>query len=121
MTMSAQPAFQPDAPRHLPQQGAVPDTRQAILFFGHVLDLQDPARIPVAANEPYRSAWADTWRRAISSCARLAGNALGGLLTWRDRAGGRRVLADLDARMLKDLGLTKTDVWRESNKPFWQS
>ena len=119
--MSAQPAFRPDAPRQMPQQGAVPDSRQAILFFGHVLDLKDPAQIPVAANEPYRSAWADTWRRAISSCARLGGRTLVGLLTWRDRAGSRKVLAELDARMLKDIGLTKVDVRRESNKPFWQS
>ena len=40
--------------------------------------------------------------------------------TWRARARGRRHLADLDVRMLRDIGITRMDVERECHKPFWQ-
>lgn len=39
---------------------------------------------------------------------------------WSERAYQRRVLSTLDARMLKDLGLTRADVERETAKPFWR-
>ena len=29
-------------------------------------------------------------------------------------------LAGLDERMLRDIGLTKVDIWHEINKPFWR-
>ena len=37
------------------------------------------------------------------------------------RSSQRAHLRDLDAHLLKDLGLTKTEVWRESRKAFWQA
>jgi uncharacterized protein YjiS (DUF1127 family) len=118
--MKPQPAFRAEAAPHAQPQGALRDPRQAILFFGHVLDQQDLAKLSVAANEPYRTALADTWRRGLSVCARLAGDVLGGVLAWRERAAARRHLANLDARLLKDIGLSPVDVWRESHKSFWQ-
>jgi uncharacterized protein YjiS (DUF1127 family) len=39
---------------------------------------------------------------------------------WRERARSRRSLHHLDARMLRDIGLTPADVERECRKPFWQ-
>ncbi len=42
------------------------------------------------------------------------------LLDWQNRARGRRMLAELDDRLLSDIGLTRVDVWREVNKPFWR-
>lgn len=39
---------------------------------------------------------------------------------WSERASQRRRLAELDVRMLKDIGLSRADVARESGKRFWQ-
>lgn len=38
-----------------------------------------------------------------------------------DRAAQRRVLATLDDRMLKDIGLTRVDAAQECAKPFWRA
>jgi uncharacterized protein YjiS (DUF1127 family) len=38
---------------------------------------------------------------------------------WRRRQ-SRNQLATLDARMLRDIGLTSCDVDQEANKPFWR-
>lgn len=59
-----------------------------------------------------------------SSNAPLAGTftAFGMILsTWRRRAKERRELSTLDARTLRDLGLSASDVNFEVNKPFWRS
>ena len=42
------------------------------------------------------------------------------LLAWQDRDRQRRHLAELDDRLLKDIGLTSGDVARETRKPFWR-
>jgi len=39
---------------------------------------------------------------------------------WRRRVRGRAELAELDDRMLKDIGLTRADAEFLSNKPFWR-
>lgn len=39
---------------------------------------------------------------------------------WRARISERRQLTGLDERMLRDIGLTKLDIWHEANKPFWR-
>ncbi len=41
------------------------------------------------------------------------------LEAWHERARGRRRLMELDDRLLKDIGLTRADVARETSKPFW--
>lgn len=43
----------------------------------------------------------------------------GAVLGWQQRAAERRHLAALDDRMLKDMGISRADVNRESTKPFW--
>ena len=42
------------------------------------------------------------------------------LSEWRKRAAGRRELANLDDRLLHDIGLTRSDAERELMKPFWR-
>lgn len=39
---------------------------------------------------------------------------------WRRRARSRAELAMLDERTLRDIGITRADVWRETGKPFWR-
>jgi uncharacterized protein YjiS (DUF1127 family) len=39
---------------------------------------------------------------------------------WRARSAQRRALFRLDDCMLKDVGLSRADVEREAEKPFWQ-
>lgn len=46
--------------------------------------------------------------------------AVGLVLTWQQRARERRQLASMDEYGLKDIGLTKVDIMREADKPFWQ-
>ena len=40
---------------------------------------------------------------------------------WRDRARQRRRLLELDDRLLSDIGVTRSDAVRESDKPFWEA
>ena len=42
------------------------------------------------------------------------------LRQWRRRKNGRLELARLDERMLRDIGLTRSDAEYEINKPFWR-
>ncbi len=42
------------------------------------------------------------------------------LLTWQERASQRRLLASLEDRMLKDVGISRADAEREASKPFWR-
>ena len=42
------------------------------------------------------------------------------LATWQERAASRRRLGQIDDWMLKDIGLTRADVARETAKPFWR-
>lgn len=57
--------------------------------------------------------------------ARLVGgfvrNVAGTLVAWRERARARRVLAAMDERMRRDIGLSQFHVLRESTKPFWRA
>ena len=43
------------------------------------------------------------------------------LEVWRERRRGRRLLAQMDAHDLKDLGLSPADVYAEIEKPFWRA
>jgi uncharacterized protein YjiS (DUF1127 family) len=51
--------------------------------------------------------------------ARL-GRVLGTLFSLADRARSRRMLAELDERLLRDIGLSRADIDREIEKPFWR-
>ncbi len=44
----------------------------------------------------------------------------GKLARWQESHRQRYALQALDDRLLKDIGLSRADVHRESAKPFWQ-
>jgi uncharacterized protein YjiS (DUF1127 family) len=48
-------------------------------------------------------------------------NLLTRFLDWRERARGRHLLRQLDDRMLRDIGLGRSDVDRDCAKHFWQA
>ncbi len=39
---------------------------------------------------------------------------------WERRARERRALGEMSEHMLKDLGISRVDARRESDKPFWR-
>lgn len=41
------------------------------------------------------------------------------LLAWQERASMRTQMAELSDHMRKDMGITESDVVRETSKPFW--
>ena len=43
------------------------------------------------------------------------------LLSWQRRDNERHVLAQLDDKILRDLGLSRSEVARELRKPFWRA
>jgi uncharacterized protein YjiS (DUF1127 family) len=51
----------------------------------------------------------------------LVARLLGRLLLWQARAQERRILASLDDRLLKDIGLDRGQVMAEADKPFWRA
>jgi len=56
----------------------------------------------------------------LRSATSLLDSVLQALLAWQDRDRQRRQLAELDDRLLKDIGLSVGDVARETRKPFWR-
>lgn len=47
---------------------------------------------------------------------------LGAILrNWRHRSRSRNELRGLDARMLRDIGLTRAQTMSEAEKPFWRA
>jgi len=40
--------------------------------------------------------------------------------TWMERNRQRHTLANLPDYMLKDIGVSRVDAWREAKKPFWR-
>ena len=42
------------------------------------------------------------------------------LLQWLQRSRTRREITELDDHLLRDIGLTRSDVMAESRKHFWQ-
>jgi uncharacterized protein YjiS (DUF1127 family) len=69
--------------------------------------------------------WYEPLRRARGPKVRAESRGVGDrvlatLREWRRRARDRAQLAELDDRMLKDIGLTRTDAEFLINKPFWR-
>jgi uncharacterized protein YjiS (DUF1127 family) len=52
--------------------------------------------------------------------AQACGRAGGVVREWHRRSRDRAKLAMLDDRMLRDIGVSRADVWYECNKPFWR-
>jgi uncharacterized protein YjiS (DUF1127 family) len=65
-----------------------------------------------------------TAARTIRAAARTLPRRLGVLarvLGWLDLATQRRHLAELDERMLRDIGLRREDALAEARRPFWDA
>jgi uncharacterized protein YjiS (DUF1127 family) len=43
------------------------------------------------------------------------------LVEWQERLEQRHLLAAMDERMRKDIGISHADALRESEKPFWKA
>ncbi len=67
----------------------------------------DPPSHSEGSSEPF---FAQIWHRANAR-----------LHLWHERAVTRHELAELDDYILRDIGMTRGDVMREANKPFWQA
>ena len=71
--------------------------------------MSDPASLPLAGARRILHA-----RTVAARIRRL-------LVLWLQRRRQRRRLGELNDYLLKDLGLTRTDVWRERQKSFWRA
>lgn len=56
---------------------------------------------------------------AIGKIRRLVVKILTMPVIWQERAEQRALLGELNERMLKDIGVTAAEAYRESRKPFW--
>ncbi len=67
---------------------------------------------PYARWRPIRSAEYRPIRRLVAGVRLIA--------EWIERTSQRRALAELDERMLRDIGITRVEATRECEKPFWR-
>jgi uncharacterized protein YjiS (DUF1127 family) len=57
----------------------------------------------------------------LRSVAALLRNGGAMLWTWQNRYDARQHMAELDARLLDDVGLSRADMMRVAAKPFWRA
>ena len=69
-----------------------------------------------AAGQGFAVFLADAVRRLSSGATQVIAT----LRLWRDRAYSRKNLSGLDPRMLRDIGVSQSQLWQETNKPFWR-
>jgi uncharacterized protein YjiS (DUF1127 family) len=69
--------------------------------------------IQMRSTQAARCARDASWARRVEGLVTL-------LLTWQQRARDRRQLESLSDHMLRDIGLTRADVFAEASKPFWR-
>jgi uncharacterized protein YjiS (DUF1127 family) len=79
--------------------------------FNHHLTQQEKKMIAVEKNLHYVGK-----AQPISRLQNL--NAL--ILLWINRYRQRKLLSSLEDHVLKDIGVTRIDALKESNKPFWK-
>ena len=56
---------------------------------------------------------AERWCNGVTAIAAI-------IWLWLERSRSRRALAAFDDHQLRDIGLSRTDAWRESSKFFWR-
>jgi uncharacterized protein YjiS (DUF1127 family) len=56
---------------------------------------------------------------AFAKARRIVVNMLEKLVIWQERAEQRQALSELNSHMLKDIGVSSADAYREARKPFW--
>jgi len=57
--------------------------------------------------------------RAFGKVRRIMVKCLQQIVIWQERAEQRHALSELGERMLKDIGVTGADAFKEVRKPFW--
>jgi uncharacterized protein YjiS (DUF1127 family) len=57
--------------------------------------------------------------RAYGKIRRVVIKCLQTLTIWHDRAEQRHALGELNEHMLKDIGVSRADAYKELRKPFW--
>ncbi len=60
-----------------------------------------------------------TGRPALATVIQAVARGFDRILLWQVRARQRNRLRQFDDRMLSDIGLSRADVHREAEKPFW--
>ena len=58
-------------------------------------------------------------RRAVGKVRRFVVKCLQKMVLWHERAEQRHALRELNERMLKDIGVSGADAYKEARKPFW--
>ncbi len=57
--------------------------------------------------------------RAFGKVRRVTVKCLKMVMVWQERAEQRHALSELNERMLKDIGVSNADAYKEARKPFW--
>jgi uncharacterized protein YjiS (DUF1127 family) len=84
------------------------ETRRPFLLRTHIMALA--VRTPGYAGRRSADSSADFMRRLTDT-----------LKTWKGRIISRRELMELDAHMLRDIGLSDLEAQVEAGKPFWRA
>ena len=77
--------------------------------YSHVRPCIDAAYATHPLSRPRQSTGGELYVRA------------GVIKTWLQRSRQRRALAELDDRILCDIGVTRSQAQREAAKPFWSA
>ena len=75
-----------------------------------------PDRLSIGFGRRFRS----TARPSLSSPLQMLHGLSDLIGAWERRARERRMMAEMSDHMLKDLGISRGDAVRESQKPFWR-
>lgn len=57
--------------------------------------------------------------RAYGKVRRFVFKCLQSIVIWQERAEQRHALGELNEHMLKDIGVSHADAYKEARKPFW--
>jgi len=57
--------------------------------------------------------------RAFGKVRRIVVKCVQSIVIWQERAEQRHALGELSERMLKDIGVSHSDAYKEMRKPFW--
>jgi uncharacterized protein YjiS (DUF1127 family) len=109
--MNTQHAFTRTAPARQDRKAARPDALARYRLPPNAI-AQTQARatggVVAAVAHVARRLWSPM--AAVATMVRL----------WRERTHSRKGLSGLDARMLRDIGISPSQLWHETNKPFWR-
>ncbi len=57
--------------------------------------------------------------RAFGKVRRVTAKCLKMVILWQERAEQRHALSELNEQMLKDIGVSGAEAYKETRKPFW--